>query len=161
MIQIFWNISPIIKHGITFKEVSVESKKVTKEIISSWEETILPTILTKYQLSDIYNAHEFDLKLCTDQKFDQNFAFREQRYSGGKYSKVWITGMVSSKALAEKIPTFAVGESAIQDGPSSTTENSLVDIVCKRKYGWMEHFLKNGYVNLIVNSKDKGWKFSR
>ena len=64
--------------------------------------------------------------------------------------------MVSSKALVEKIPTFAVGESANQDGPSSTTENSLVDIVCKRKYGWMEHFLKNGYVNLIVNSKDKG-----
>ena len=70
MIQIFWNISPIIKHDITFKEVSVESKKVTKEMISSWEETILPTILTKYQLSDIYNAHEFDLKLCIDQKFD-------------------------------------------------------------------------------------------
>ena len=157
MIQTFWNISPIIKHGITFKEVSGESKKVTKEMISSWEETILPTILTKYQLSNIYNKHEFDLKIC----IDQNLAFREQRYSGGEYSKVWIAGMVSSKALAEKIPMVAVGKSANQDGPSSTTENSLVDIVYKRKYGWMEHFLKNGYVNLIVNSKDKGWKFSR
>ena len=30
-------------HGITFKEVSGESEKVTKEITAPWEETTLPT----------------------------------------------------------------------------------------------------------------------
>ena len=31
------------RHGITCKEVSGESEKVTKEMTAPWEETILPT----------------------------------------------------------------------------------------------------------------------
>ena len=46
------------KHGKTFKEVSGESEKVTKEMTASWEE---PTILARHQLKDIFNADEFGL----------------------------------------------------------------------------------------------------
>ena len=49
------------RHGITFKEVSAESGKVTKEIIAPWEERTLLKILTRYQLKDIFNADEFGL----------------------------------------------------------------------------------------------------
>ena len=49
------------RHGITFKEVSAESGKVTKEITGPWEERTLLTILTRYQLEDIFNADEFGL----------------------------------------------------------------------------------------------------
>lgn len=59
-----WYISPIIKphyplfrHGITFKEVSGEWKKVTKK----WPRPTLPTIISKYKLIHIYSAVEFGL----------------------------------------------------------------------------------------------------
>jgi len=32
-------LQPFYRYGITFKEVSGESEKVTKEITASWEET--------------------------------------------------------------------------------------------------------------------------
>ena len=46
------------RHDITFKEVSVESEKVTKKMTTSWEETTLQTILVRYQLKDIFNGDE-------------------------------------------------------------------------------------------------------
>ena len=44
------------KHGKTFKELSGESEKVTKEMTAPWEKATLPTILARYQLKDIFNA---------------------------------------------------------------------------------------------------------
>ena len=49
------------RYGITFKEVSAESGKVTKEITGPCEKRTLLTILTRYQLKDIFNADEFGL----------------------------------------------------------------------------------------------------
>ena len=49
------------RHGITFKEVSAESEKVTKEMTAPWEERTLLAILTRYQIKDIFNADEFGL----------------------------------------------------------------------------------------------------
>ena len=48
-------------HGITFKEVSGESEKVTKEMTAPWEETTLPTLLARNQLKEIFNGDEFGL----------------------------------------------------------------------------------------------------
>ena len=67
------NISHLFfRHGVTFKEVSGESEKVTKEVTAPWEETFLPTILARYQLKDVFDADEFGLlyealhqNLCT------------------------------------------------------------------------------------------------
>ena len=62
------------KHGKTFKEVSGESEKVTREMTAPWEETALATILPRYQLKDIFNSDEFGLfyevltsNLCTSE----------------------------------------------------------------------------------------------
>ena len=49
------------RYNISFKEVSGESKSVTPEMTASWKETSLPTILSRFQLKDIYNADEFGL----------------------------------------------------------------------------------------------------
>ena len=49
------------RHGITFKEVSGESEKVTKEMTAPWEKTTLATISARSQLKDIYNGDEFSL----------------------------------------------------------------------------------------------------
>ena len=44
------------RYNISFKEVSGESKSVTPEMTASWKETSLSTILTRYELKDVYNA---------------------------------------------------------------------------------------------------------
>ena len=49
------------RHSISFKTVSSEANACTSEMVASWEETMLPTILSKYKLNQIYNADEFAL----------------------------------------------------------------------------------------------------
>ena len=98
------------RYGITFREVSGESEKVTKEMTASWEETRLPTILARYQLKDISNADEFGLFY---EALPSRFLhFQGKRCSGGKHSKVRLTGMVASNALGQNIPMFVIGKSA-------------------------------------------------
>ena len=46
---------------MSFKTVSGESNACTDEMVAPWEQTTLPTILSKYDLNQIYNANEFGL----------------------------------------------------------------------------------------------------
>ena len=46
---------------MSFKAIAGEEKSVTPEMTSSWWETYLPTILSRCDLKDIYNADEFGL----------------------------------------------------------------------------------------------------
>ena len=98
------------RHGITFKEVSGYSEKVTKEMTAPWEETTLPTILARYQLKDIFNSDEFGL--FYEALLSKSLHFLGKRCSGGKHSKVRLTGMAASNTLGEKIPMFVIGKSA-------------------------------------------------
>ena len=47
--------------NVSFKTVSGESNACTDEMVAPWEQTTLPTILSKYDLNQIYNANEFGL----------------------------------------------------------------------------------------------------
>ena len=49
------------RNNISFKTVSRESKSVTPEMVNAWSETSLPTLLSNYDLKDIYNTDEFGL----------------------------------------------------------------------------------------------------
>ena len=76
---------------------------------SSWYETTLPTILSNYNLEDIFNADEFGLFYqCLP---DKTYHFKGEKCSGIKKSKVRITGMAAAKAKGEKIPMFVIGKS--------------------------------------------------
>ena len=48
-------------NNIRFKVIGAESKSVTKQMIPSWEVTTLPTLLSKYDLKNIFNADKFGL----------------------------------------------------------------------------------------------------
>ena len=120
------------RHGITLKEISGESEKVTKEMTALWEETTLPTILARYQLKDIFNADGFGL--FYEALPSKSLHFQGKRCSGGKHSKVQLTGMAASNALGEKIPMFVIGKSASPRG-SKHVRNLLADIDLKRKHG--------------------------
>ena len=49
------------RNNVLFKAVSGSSKSVTPEMINAWSETSLPTLLSSYDLKDIYNVDEFGL----------------------------------------------------------------------------------------------------
>ena len=56
------------RNNISFKTVSGESKSVTPEMVNAWSETSFPTLLSNYDLKDIYNADEFGLFLSVPSK---------------------------------------------------------------------------------------------
>ena len=92
------------EHSKTFKKVSGESEKVTKEMTAPWEKTTLPTMLARYQLKDIINADKFGL--LYEALPSKSLHFRGEHFSGGKHNKVRLTGMTASNALDQKIPMF-------------------------------------------------------
>ena len=49
------------RNNISYKTVAGEAKSCAPIMTTSWNETLLPTILSKYKLEDIYNADEFGL----------------------------------------------------------------------------------------------------
>ena len=60
--------------------------------------------MSKYELKDICNANEFGL-------FYQAFPDKGECCSGGKHSKVRLTGLAACNATGEKLPLFVIGVS--------------------------------------------------
>ena len=78
-------------------------------MVAPWNETMLPTLLSKYDLKDIFNADEFGLFYqCLPNK---TYHFKGQKCSGGKNSKVRLTGMAAGYATGEKLPMFVISKS--------------------------------------------------
>ena len=57
----------------------------------SWSGTYLSTILSKYQLKDIYNPEKFDL--FYQALPNKSLHYKGERCSGDKHSKVRLTGV--------------------------------------------------------------------
>ena len=110
------------------------SEKVTKEMTAPWEKTTLPTLLARYHLKNIFNVDKFGL--FYEALRSKSLHFRGKRCSGGKRLELELENLPIQDAL-------------------STSVTSLVDIDLKRKYGWMEHFLRSGCASSIVSSKCK------
>ena len=78
-------------------------------MVNALKETSLSTLLSNYELKDIYNADEFGLFYkCVINKIYQ---LRSEKYSGRKLSKIRITGMAAANAASNKIPMFLFGKS--------------------------------------------------
>ena len=61
-----------------FKIVFGESNFAQNEIVASWFETTLPTLLSNYKLEDIFNADEFGLFLSVPTKQNTSFKIRKK-----------------------------------------------------------------------------------
>ena len=75
---------------------------------ASWEQTHFPTILSRYELRDIYNAGEFGLfyqHLPT-----KSFHLNGERCAGGKFRKVRLTGLAAGNGIGEKLPMLVIGK---------------------------------------------------
>ena len=83
------------RNNVVFRTISGEEKVCTSDMTAGLNETYLPTILSRYNLRDKYNASEFGL-------FYQilplkNLYFKGQQCSGEKHSKV--TGLAAANAM--------------------------------------------------------------
>ena len=74
---------------------------------ASWFETRLPTILSNYELPDIYNADEFGLFFQALPS--KSLHLKDEKCIGGKFSKVRLTGLAAANANGEKLLMFIIG----------------------------------------------------
>ena len=98
------------RHNIKFKTISGESNSCTADMTAGWEQTTLPTTLSNYELRDIYNADEFGLffKALPHKSLHS----KSEKCTGGKHSKVRLTGLAAANAEGDKLPMFVIGKSA-------------------------------------------------
>ena len=87
----------LFRNNVSFKTVSGESKAVTSEIVAGWNETIIPILLSNYDLENIYNADEFGLFYqCLP---DRYYQLKTEKCSSGKHSKIRIIGLAAANAV--------------------------------------------------------------
>ena len=97
------------RNGISFKNISGEMSAVTEELTAPWNETKIPTLISNYKLQNVFNADEFGLFFqCLPTK---TYHLSREKCSGGKNSKVRLTGMAAASATGQKLPIFVVGKS--------------------------------------------------
>ena len=77
---------------------------------TSWKQTHLPAILSIHELKDIFNADEFGP--FYQALPSKSMHFKNERCSGGKFSKVHLTGLAGANFTGEKLPMFVIGKSA-------------------------------------------------
>ena len=86
-----------------------KSRSVTKEMASSWSKTTLPTVLLNCKIENIFNAGKFGLFYqCLP---DKTYHLKGENCSGGKKSKVRLTGMAAACVTGEKLPIFVIWKS--------------------------------------------------
>ena len=98
----------IFRNNVFLKTVSGEGKAVTHEVVVEWNETTLPTLLSNYGLENIYNGDELGLFYqCLPYK---SYQLKTEKCSGGKHSKIRITGLAAANAVGNKLPMFVIGK---------------------------------------------------
>ena len=70
---------------------------------------MLPTMLSKYELNQIYNADKFGLFYRAQP--EKSLHLKDERCVGGKHSKPRLTGLAAANAVGEKLPMFVIGKS--------------------------------------------------
>ena len=74
-----------------------------------WNETTGPTLLSNYKLEDTFNADAFGFFYqCLPSK---PYHLPGEKCSGGKNSKVRLTGMTAASATGEKLEMSVIGKS--------------------------------------------------
>ena len=111
------------------------------EMTASWRETYLLTILYKYKVKDIYNASEFGL--FYQALPDKSLHYKGGRCSGGKHSKVKLTGLAAANVTGKKLHLFVIGKSA-KPRCFSRVKSLPCCYRSQKRSGWIGICLPNG-----------------
>ena len=130
------------------KTIGGESASATTEMTAPWNETTLSTLLSNHKLEDTFNANEFGL-------FYQCLPFKTyhlsgEKCSGGKNSKVRLTGMAAASAAGEKLEMFVIGKSK-----KPRCFKNVKQLPCRyraHKRSWMTRILFEEWVKNLDSS---------
>ena len=99
-----------------------------------WKQTHLPMILSRYNLQDIFKADEFDLFFQALP--NRTLELKGEKCTGGKHSKVRLTGMSAASATGEKLPLLVIGKSK---NPRCFKNVKSLPCMCKaQEKSWMD-----------------------
>ena len=114
-------------------------------MVASWFETTLPTLLSNYKLEDIFNADKFGLFYqCLPNK---TLHLKSEKCSGGKNSKIRITGLAAANSVGDKLPMFVTGKSKAPKCFKNVT--SLPCRYRSQKKSWMDSTLFEEWVREV------------
>ena len=111
-------------------------------MIASWHEPSLPTVLSQYKLEEIYNADEFGI--FYQYLPNKIFHLKSNRCSGGKLSKIRITGLAVANPFGDKLQIFVVGKS--KNPRCLKNVRSLPCSYQSQRKGWMDSVLFEEWV---------------
>ena len=100
------------RRGLCFKSIVGEAASVTPEMLREWKEKTLPSILSRYSASEIYNVDESRLFYqCLPNK---TFTLPAEKASRGKKeSKLRLTMLIGANMTGEdKLDPLIIGKSA-------------------------------------------------
>ena len=97
------------RFNVSFKTVFGESNACTDEMVVPWEQTTLPTILSKYDLNQISNADKYGLFYRAHP--NKSLYLKNKNCVGGKHSELRLTGLTATNAAGEKLLLFVIGKS--------------------------------------------------
>ena len=86
-----------------------KAKSCTQEMTALWKQTHLQEILSRYNLQDIFNADE--IGLFFQALPNKTLELKCEKCTGGKHSKVRLTGMSAASATGQKLPLVVIGKS--------------------------------------------------
>ena len=103
-------------------------------MVNAWKETSLPTLLSNYELNDIYKADQF--RLFYKCAINKTYQLKSEKCSGGKLSKIRITAMAAANAVGDKISMFVIGKS---QKPRCLKNVKFLSCRCRnQKKSWMD-----------------------
>ena len=134
------------RHKVTFKSVVGESNSIQPKMAASWFKTTLPTLLSNYKLEDIFIADKFCLFYqCLPNKA---LHLKSEKCSGGKNSKIRITGLAAANSVCDKLPMFVIGKSK-----APRCFKNVTSLPCRyrsQKKSWMDSTLFEQWVRELV-----------
>ena len=130
---------------------SGEGKDVTDEMTDPRKETTLMTILKNCTEEDIYNADEFGLFFKALP--NKTLHLKDEKCSGGKHSKIRMTGLAAASMKGEKLPMFVIGKSQ-----KPRCFKNLKQLPCRyrgQKKSWMDSTLFEEWVRELDEKMEK------
>ena len=104
-------------------------------MVAAWNETTPPTLLSNYSFENVYNAGEYGLLYqCLPNK---SYQLKTEKCSGGKHSKIRITGLAAANAVGSKLPIFVIGKAK----KPRCFKNIKTLRYCAQKKSWIDGVL--------------------
>lgn len=132
--------------------VSGEGNSCNDKMVAPREEPTLPTILSEYELDEIYNLNKFGFFYQVQPK--ECLQLKNEKCVSSKHRKLRLTRLATADTFEEKSLMFLIDKSKSSPYFKSTC---LARITIRRKTRWTAYHSRNRFMKWIntLPQKDK------